>query len=192
MFSGNPSAQGPASAEILSRLRPVRYCVLALWVCFVIKSAFTSPFAHISDLILAISGTYLLMNDEKLASCYSLILRTPLSFCGGGGLQCAVPFVFMGAISGIFGIFQFLSLLTAGVWTSGFLGALYTSAAGVSTFAAVFGAFTVYQTLKEVMSARPAENSFAVHPPQYVSLAPASRAASSAVFAGSAQRLGEV
>ena len=187
MFAANPAAQGPASAEFLAQLRPVRYCVFALWLCFLVKSIFTSPLAQISDLILAISGTYLLMNDEKLSGCYSLILRTPLSFCGSGGLQCAVPFVFMGAISGLFGIFQFFSLLSSGMFTLNVLGFVYTAAVGVSTFSACFGAYSVYVALKPIIAARPAENSFAVHPPQYVSLAPASR-----VFAGSSNRLGEV
>ena len=192
MFPSNPAAQGPASAEILAKLRPVRYCVIALWASFVVKSVFTSPFAHFSDLFLAIAGIYLLMNDDKLAPCYALFLRTPLAFCGSGGLRCAVPFVFMGAIDGIFGIFQFLSLFTSGFWTSGLRGILYFSAVGVSTFAASFGAYTVYQSLKDIISARPPENSFSVHPPQYVSLAPNTRPSSSGVFAGSAQRLGDV
>ena len=193
MLTSNPAAQGPVSADILAQLRPVRYCVVALWVSYVIKSVLSSPVAHISDLTLAICGTYLLMNDEKLSGCYSGLLRTPLSFCGGGGLQCAVPFVFMGTISGLFGLFQFISLLTSGFWLLGFLGALYTAASGASTFAAIFGTFTVYQTLKDLISARPSENSFAVHPPQYVSLASTSQpAATTGAFAGSGQRLGEV
>ena len=192
MFWNNPQAQGPASAEILVKLRPVRYCVIVLWVSFVVKSAFTSPLAHLSDLFLASAGTYLLMNDEKLAPCYTLFLQTPLAFCGGGGLRCAVPFVFMGAIDGIFGIFQFVSLLTTGFWTSGFIGTLYFVAVGAATFSSGYGAYIVYQALKDIISARPQENSFSVHPPQYVSLAPNTRPSSSSIFPGSAQRLGDV
>ncbi len=189
-------ASGPASADILKKLEPVRYCVMVLWACYFIQTVygiFLSPMYVLNTLslfFLAVSGTYLLMNDEKLASCYGLLVQSPLSFCGAGGLQCAVPFVIMTVFSVIYGLFELYQVMDRLRYYTDTLTFLHALAKAAEVLASSIGGFTVYNALKDIISARPPENAFSSQPPQYFSLAQNTRSVTA--FQGSGQRLGGV
>ena len=189
-FGGQSGFAGPASSDVLTSLRPVRWCVIGLWVCFFVRLVIQGPFNTISTLMSAMTGTYLLMNDERLRGCYALIYSTPLSICGVGGLQCALPFMFITALNSIFDLIVFFTLIS---FASTPVEIVLTIAIGSTVAFQLIGLYITYKTVKPIIAGNAANPGFTVAntgnvPTQYVSIETTAR---QPLFTGTAHRLGE-
>ncbi len=178
-FSGAPSA------EMMTTLRPVRWCVLGLWLCWVTRTLLQGPFASLSVLIAAITGTFFLHTDEKVGGCYNLLARTPLSSCGPGGMQCAAPFMVMGVLNAIFDLMSFFSLLSS--FNEPLVAVLCVSI-GLSVLLQGIAVWITYSAVKPLLGAPDSSSTVQAGavPSQYVSLEtrPAQQ-----LFTGQAHRL---
>ena len=176
-FSGAPSA------EMMTTLKPVRWCVLGLWVCWVTRTLLQGPFASLSVLIAAITGTFFLHTDEKVSGCYGLLARTPLMNCGPGGMQCAAPFMMMGLLNALFDLITFFGLLSS-------FNDPYTALLGISIgLSVILQAVAVWVTYKAVKPLFGAPDSPGLQvsvPSQYVSL---DTRPTQPLFTGQAHRL---
>merc|ERR1719341_2473496 len=59
------------------------------------------PFGALKDLLCALSGTFLLRNDNTLAGCFKCLHNSPLGIMGDGGMSCLLPFSLICMINGI-------------------------------------------------------------------------------------------
>ena len=187
---GAPGFGGPASADVLLSLRPVKWCVLGLWVCLIVRLVLQGPFNSISTLMSASTGTYLLMNDATLSRCYGVMYGSPLSICGAGGLQCALPFIFIAALNSVFDLMVFISLLSIDRTTYETVLAL---AIGATIACQIVAVYITYKTIKPIMSANTAPGFSVANtgnvPTQYVSLD--TTTVRQPLFTGTAHRLGQ-
>ena len=149
------------------------------------RTLLQGPFVSLSTLIAAISGTFFLMNDEKLSGCYNLLIKTPLKLCGTGGVQCAMPFLFIVGLNAVFDLFTFVSLLR-GVKVPAI--ALLALSIGISVVLQGIAAFITYKAIKPLMEQSPGLQETNQPPSQYVSLDTSSRGGP-VLFTGQSHRL---
>mmetsp|Transcript_66296 Transcript_66296/g.153971 ORF Transcript_66296/g.153971 Transcript_66296/m.153971 type:complete len:248 (-) Transcript_66296:254-997(-) len=112
MGSMGPPMMGPPPAELWPRFKIIKYCILTLLICTLLRimsGSFVPDvkiggviWNSVSIVLVAIFGIFLMKDDALLGQAHRFLATTCCQWCDqncGGGMNCLLPFVIYSALN---------------------------------------------------------------------------------------------